>query len=201
MATCSSTLAWKIPWTDPHWTSHNNSLHVFHYKTKTKPFAQHLTQTNRVDVDESEREESRIKAKFLIWATGGTIPWDAKIQDLSRVCLGYFWSGRWKWKSFCAHENFENPVIHPNRGSMKSWYHSRAKYIKISWVIIWFWHLKKRCSSHDCSAARVEIPGADYGVAHMIWNTVGLKAKKVHSILNMWEGRNDTELRSRKLDF
>lgn len=51
---------------DPHWTSHNNSLHFFITKKKKETFTQHPMQADRLDVDESEREESRIKAKFLI---------------------------------------------------------------------------------------------------------------------------------------
>ena len=170
-------------------------------KKKKETVTQHLTQADRLDVDESEREESRIKAKFLIRATWWCHSLRCKNSRSEQSLLRFFWSGRWKWKSCCAHENFENPIIHSNRSSMKSWYHSRAKYIKNSWVIVWFWHLKKRCSPLFCSAARVEIPEADYGVAQVIWNMAGLKAKKIHSILNMWKGRNDVELRSRKTDF
>lgn len=35
-------------------------------KKKKETFTQHPMQADRLDVDESEREESRIKAKFLI---------------------------------------------------------------------------------------------------------------------------------------
>ena len=150
-------------------------------KKKKETFTQHLTQADRWDVDESEREESRIKAKFLIWATWWCHSLRCKNSRSEQSLLRFFWSGRWKWKSCCAHENFENPIIHSNRSSMKSWYYSRAKYIKNSWVIVWFWHLKKNDVPHF-SAVQPELRFLGQIMVLLKWSGIWLVLRQRRSI-------------------